>query len=344
MPPPPARIFPGAPPRRAAMLAGLLGCMACNWLTADARIEAAGAANWLMKINRAAADLSFSGVFVHASGGALEAMQVVRRVRDGMVQERLYSLSGEKREVVRDASRIWCYLPKQNFGLRDYRQAFQSGFPRILPGDLGNLRRNYHFSEGGVSRIADRRAQQINVLPNDGFRYGYRLWADVETGLLLRSDLIGEDGEVADQYLFVTIDINGEISDRALEAVTGKEKLVWYGAQPGAVNTAQSGEMPPGESNWRIAQPPAGYHLRKHLRRISPTDGSNTEHLIFTDGLSTVSVFIKPAASRSEMTGLRRMGAVHIYRSRVNGHLVTVMGETPARTVELLAAGIAYRR
>ncbi|MGR3913077.1 MAG: MucB/RseB C-terminal domain-containing protein [Gammaproteobacteria bacterium] len=358
-PPPPARIFPVAHSHRAAMASGLLGCllgcMPYGWLAADTRtataIPAASATagptasptDWLMKINRAAAELSFSGVFVHASGGEVEAMQVVRRVRDDMVQERLYSLSGEKREIVRDSNRIWCYLPQQNFGMRDDRQAFQSGFPRILPGDLGGLMRNYHFTEGGRARIADRIAHQVNVLPNDGFRYGYRLWADVETGLLLRSDLIGEEGGVIDQYLFVTINIGGEISDRALEAVTAEDKLVWYEAQPGAPKAAQD-DATPGKSHWRIARLPAGYRLRRHIHRVSPTGGGKIEHLIITDGLSTVSVFIKPAAARDEMTGLSRMGSVHIYRSRVGGHLVTVMGETPARTVELLAAGIAYRR
>ncbi len=317
----------------AALLCGLL----CGLLTTG--IARAEPADWLMKINQAAASLSFSGMFVHSHDGRIKAMQVVRRVRGEMMQERLYSLNGEAREIVRDRNRIWCYIPEQKVGVHDYRQAFASGFPRILPGDLEGLRRNYHFTEGGLNRIADRMAQRINVIPNDAYRYGYRLWADTETGLLLRSDLINQDDQVVEQYLFVAIDVDGEISDRDLQAVTSKEKLVWYGGEKPQPSASLD------ESGWRVTQLPAGYRLSKHIRRMSPMEGREIEHLIFTDGLSTVSIFIKPAnTEQSDMQGLSRMGAVHVYRSTINDHRVTVMGEAPAQTVELLASGVAYAR
>ena len=327
------------------LMAGLLGAGG-GW---------AGPADWLMRINQAAASLSFSGLFVYAHDGRIETMQVVRRVGGEMMEERLYSLNGEAREIVRDSNRIWCYLPEQNIGVHEYRQAFESGFPRILPDDLESLRQNYHFTEGGVSRIADRRAHRINVLPNDGYRYGYRLWADVETGLLLRSDLLGEDSRVVEQYLFVTIDVDSEISDHALRAVSNTEKLRWYSDEGMPPSSS------PKESRWRFTQLPAGYRLDKYIRRMSPVAGREIEHVVFTDGLSTVSIFIKPTdagAAGAEngaqgsaegsgmegngMEGLSRMGAVHVHRSIINAHRVTVMGEAPAQTVELLAQGVAY--
>ena len=290
-----------------------------------------------MKINRASASLSFSGMFVYVHDGQIDTMQVVRRVRNEMMEERLYSLNGEPREIVRDTNRVWCYLPEQKVGVHDHRRAFESGFPRILPDDLERLTQNYHFTEGGVNRIADRRARRINVIPNDGYRYGYALWADEETGLLLRSDLLGEDNRVVEQYLFVTIDVDSEISDHELQAVTSKEKLLWYGDEK-----PQSSASPE-ESKWQFTQLPAGYRLSKYLRRMSPMEGGEIEHLIFTDGLSTVSIFIKAInAGQSAMEGLSHMGAMHVYRSTINGHRVTVMGETPARTVELLAGGVGY--
>lgn len=322
--------------RSTVKLTGLMSVLVASLLWAGA--VRASPTDWLMKINQAAS-LSFSGIFVYAHDGQIETMQVVRRVKDDMMQERLYSLNGEPREIVRDTNRIWCYIPAQNVGVRDYRQAFESGFPRILPGDLARLKQNYHFTEGGVNRIADRMARRINVIPNDGYRYGYALWADVETGLLLRSDLLGEDNRVVEQYLFVAIDVDSEISDRALRAVTSKEKLVWYGNEKPQPSASLD------ESKWQFTQIPAGYRLSKYIRRMSPMAGREIEHLIFTDGLSTVSIFIKPAsAEHSGMEGLSRMGAVHVYRNTINEHRVTVMGEAPARTVEFLAAGVAYAR
>ncbi len=70
-------------------------------------------------------------------------------------------------------------------------------------------------------------------------------------------------------------------------------------------------------------------------------DAGEVEHMVFTDGLSTVSVFIKEAnKDQSEMTGPSKMGAVHAYRRTVENHRITVMGEVPAETVKYLAMGV----
>ncbi len=295
------------------------------------------ASDWLTKINQAAASLSFSGVFVYAHDGQIEAMQVVRRVADGVLRERLYSLNGEPREIVRDNERIWSYLPEQNIGVHDYRQVFAGGFPRKMPGDLQRLEQNYHFTTGGVDRIADRMARRIDVIPNDGYRYGYRLWADLESGLLLRSELIGEGQQVMEQVQFVAIDLDSAISDRALQTTTGREKLVWYGGDAGRSSAVTEA------SKWQFKQLPAGYRLSNHIRRMSPTEGAEVEHLVVTDGLATVSVFIKPTRrGRRDRQGASRMGAVHAYHKTIHNHRITVLGEAPAKTVKFLATEVTH--
>ena len=299
---------------------------------------AADVETWLMRINEAVANRSFVGNFVYLHDGQIEAMHVVRRIRDGQMQERLYALNGEAREVVRDADRVWCFIPDRNMGVHDYRQTSESGFPRILPNDLESLDRNYRFEVGGTARIAGRIAQQIKVIPADHFRYGYHLWADRETGLLLRSDLVDDGGQVVEQYMFVNIEIDREIADFELESVTSPEKLVWYGMD--LPNLSAEVESPA----WRVLSPPAGYRLNKHIRRMNPMKMEEEEHLVFTDGLSSVSIFIKvPGAGQSGMVGLSRMGAVHAFRGTVADHWITVMGEVPAHTVEHLARTIVYR-
>ncbi|MDD9856933.1 MAG: MucB/RseB C-terminal domain-containing protein [Gammaproteobacteria bacterium] len=333
-----ARRFSRFNPFRLAGLTGLL-------LAGLAESAGADPEAWLMKINHAAASVSFSGVFVNAYDGELEATHVVHRVKDQMLQERFYSLNGETREVVRDKDHIWCYMPDQKVGVLDSRQSLQRGFPRIEVGDLERIKRNYRFTEAGTERIADRMAQRIDVTPNDDFRYGYHLWADLETGLLLRSDLVGRDRRVMEKYLFVTIDFDSEISDQDLQAVTSKDQLKWYGRDAPPVSAAPAGGAS-GESNWQFSQLPAGYRLNKRIRRMSPVGGWEIEHLIWSDGLSTLSVFIKPAGSghASVREGLTRMGAVQAYRRTIGDYRVTVMGEVPARTVEFFATGMVYAR
>ena len=299
---------------------------------------AADVEEWLMRINEAAASKSFVGNFVYVHDNQIEAMHVVRRIRDGMLQERLYALNGDAREVVRDADRVWCFIPDRNMGVHDYRQTSESGFPRILPEDLESLGRNYRFEMGGTARIAGRTAQQIRVIPVDRFRYGYDLWADSETGLLLRSDLVNGSDQSVEQYMFVNIEIDREITDLELESVTRRENLVWYGMD--LPNMSAEVEKPA----WRVQSLPTGYRLSKHIRRMNPMKLEEEEHLVFTDGLSSVSIFIKaPEVGKSGMAGPSRMGAVHAYRETVAGHWITVMGEVPAQTVEHLAKAIVYQ-
>lgn len=296
------------------------------------------ATNWMMRINDAAAKLSFAGSFVYMHDSQMEAMEVVRRVKNGAMQERLYALNGDAREVVRDQDRIWCFIPDKNMGVHDYRQSSESGFPRILPSDISTLKQNYEFDLGGIRRIARRQAQQVLVKPKDSLRYGYHLWADKESGLLLQSDLVDIQGDVVERYMFVDIDIGRDISDSELSSVTNREKLVWYGMDRPNLSATVS------DARWHVNNPPAGYKLIKHIRRMTPMQMEEEEHLVFTDGLSSVSVFVKKARDgQSGMVGLSRMGAVHAYRDTIRDHWVTVMGEVPAETVTALASNISYR-
>ena len=239
---------------------------------------ASDARTWLMRINEAAAGFSFVGNFVYLRDGEIEAMHVVRRIRDGMMQERLYALNGEAREVVRDQDRVWCFIPDKNVGVHDYRQTSESGFPRILPADLMTLERNYQFELGTTARIADRTAQEVKVIPEDGFRYGYSLWADTETGLLLQSELVDEQGDVVERYAFVNIEIGREIPDSELAAVTSREDLVWYGMDMPNMSSEVT------KTAWRVESLPTGYRLSKHIRRMDPMNMEEEEHMVFTDG------------------------------------------------------------
>ncbi len=301
----------------------------CVWRSAGAEPS-----DWIMKINKAAADVSFSGTFVYIHDGKIEAMEVARRIKDGMMEERLYSLNGPPREVIRSMDMVWCYIPDQNVVVHDYRQISESGFPKILPGDFEQLKKNYHFEDGVDDRVANRAVHQIDVIPNDNYRYGYSLWADQESGLLLRSDLVDQDGNIVEQYLFIEIQIGGTITDDQLTAITNKDELQLFGNTTPITTPAET-------SDWQVTQLPDGYELSKHIRRMSPMGAGEVEHLVYTDGLSTVSVFIKESREgQSDMTGLSRMGAVHAFRTTIENHRITVMGEVPAETVEYLAMGI----
>jgi len=66
------------------------------------------------------------------------------------------------------------------------------------------------------------------------------------------------------------------------------------------------------------------------------------EHLVYSDGLAAVSVFIektdRPAGVGSK--GPSRMGAIHAYSKVMDGEQVTVVGEVPESTVAMIGESV----
>jgi sigma-E factor negative regulatory protein RseB len=297
---------------------------------------------WLTRMSEAARTLNFTGTFVYQHDNQLDSMRIVHKLRDGRAHERLVSLTGVAREVVRDEREVRCYLPDQNSVVVEHRKADGRRFPAILPPSARELERSYRITLGKQGRVADRRAQAVRIEPKDGYRYGYHLWADRDTGLLLKASLIDEQQRVVEQFLFTEITIGGEIPDSELEPRNPAKDYVWYRS-----NGLESGKEIDSPKAWSAGQLPEGFALTMHVTRKVPTRRLPVEHMVFSDGLAVVSVFVErlgergaDAADPSGIEGLTEIGAVHALGRVVGDHQVTVVGEVPAQTVELIAAGI----
>lgn len=304
-------------------------------------VRADDGSDWLMKINSAARDLNYAGTFVFVENKRVETMRVIHATRAGVMRQRLYALNGEPREVIRDAEQIWCYVPDKKLGVHEYRQVSKQGFPNLLPQDLEHVSQYYDLQPGRIGRVAGRQVQQIMIVPKDPYRYGYDLWADISTGLLLKAVLLNSAQEPLEQYLFVEVDIGGDISDEELNPMTPANELVWYGDAKGdASNNNQTGDMP--ESNWVVENLPDGFILSRKIKRLSPMREKMIEHYVYSDGLASVSVFVEQIDDESKMRvqGINKMGAVHAFGREIEGHQVTVVGEVPAQTVDLIGMSV----
>src|SRR5690606_38525144 len=208
---------------------------------------------WLLRIHRATQELDYEGTFVYRQGGQLETMRIVHRADDGRVRERLIALTGPPREVIRTDDEVRCYLPDQQSVFIEQRRLDRKAFLSIVPERLPEVEQNYAMQLGDVGRIAGRSAQQLLIRARDDYRYGYRLWADRETGLLLKADLMSDRGRVLEQFMFTQIRLGGPIPDEALEPRTPMTGLIRYD------DTRVAGEGP--SRSWRAAQPPKGFRL-----------------------------------------------------------------------------------
>ncbi len=294
---------------------------------------------WLMKMNQAAHTLNYSGSFVYQHGDQLESMRIMRNVQGGVVRERLLSLNGAAREVIRTNQEVRCYLPDENTVVVEHRRAEARSFPSLLPQSLRNLDKNYAIALGRTGRVVDRNAQEVTISPRDSYRYGYQLWADKESGLLLKANLVDDKGKVIEQFMFTSIELGGAMPDSAFEPRDAAKGYVWYREdKENTISTSASKE-------WQVKRLPPGFSLSMHMTRMIPNHKAPVEHLVYSDGLAVVSVFVEKLDSEqpdtNDASDVMHIGAVHARGLNIGTHQVTVVGEVPIITVDLIGESIA---
>lgn len=292
--------------------------------------------SWLGRIASAGQRLTYSGTFIYQSGKNFETSRISHMVDAGGTEhERLEVLDGSPREVIRTNSEVRCVLPDQKMVIID-QPGGQRAFPARLPASFESLAENYRIRKGESSRVAGLDAQLIILEPKDDLRYGHLLWAEVQSGLLLKARTIDERGEIIEQFTFGDVKIGGEIATEAFKPRYVKDDR-WR------VVRAHGVEIRKEESGWVLTTPLPGYSMMSIVRRPIGRDRAEVLHLVFSDGLAAISVFIEPLAP--DGTGnsggpLAPSGAINTYKRVVAGHLVTTLGEAPLRAVQRLGDGI----
>lgn len=287
-----------------------------------AQEEPASALIRLMSVAVRQAD--YQGSFIYERNGQIDAL---RLFHSGATpeRERLVSMSGARSEIVRDGGSFTC---------------LQSGLPtvlfenrpsaRLLPlvPDAAGIEASafYAASIAGSDRVAGYRARIIELSSRDGYRYGYRLWLDEGSHLLLRSALVDAGRRTVEQFMFVALDVGAKPKESDLQA-SGDSGI-----------EAPAEEAPlPGPPQWRVADPPPGYSF---VRAQRPAQGPTpAEHHLYSDGLADVSVYVEPRDPDVPIVADRSMarGALHVYARDVGGWRVTALGDVPRATVERMA-------
>jgi len=293
------------------------------------------ARQWLDEMSSALQTLDYDGTFVYLHDGKLEAMRIIHQVDAGGERERLVSLTGSAREVLRDDKAVTCIMPDSR-SVTVGQSRPRPPFP-VVPRDLGSVSHHYLLEDLGDDRMAGHLTRVIAITPQDDYRYGYRFWIDKNTRMLLKSDLIGADNESIEQVMFTRLGIGADISEAELEPSLTGEGYVWQRQEA----IRQDPVVDPGKPAWRVARLPAGFELTHFQHRRMRQDGAAAAHMVYSDGLATVSVYVEQlSAAGDTFNGLSTMGAVNAYGLQLDGHQVTVVGEVPPVTVEMIARSV----
>jgi sigma-E factor negative regulatory protein RseB len=290
------------------------------------------------RMGQASKFLNYKGVFVYLRNGQLKAIRVIHKADKSGEYERLISLNGVPREIIRNNELVTCILPDDKDAAKGKDFHNKNVFPKHLPAKLKAMREHYRFSVGEAGRIVGRKTQQIIIVPRDQYRYGYRLWVDSETGLLLKTIMVGENDRALEQVMFTSLSLPAKIPDADLmPTATGKE-FSWKEGEPLNIEANDH------KSRWKVGWLPAGFTLVAHGKHLLPNSQVPVEHLAYSDGLGSVSIFIERIIGihQSHLRGFSSMGAVNAYGITQALHYLTVVGEVPHATVERMGKSIRY--
>ena len=284
----------------------------------------------LKKIQEATRNLSYSGTFVYQQGKQSETSRITRLASADV--EKLEVLDGLPRELVRSKDTVRCYLPQAKVVKVEQRTPDRT-FPALLPERINALARHYDIALGEARRIAGFDCQSVSLTPKDNLRYGYHLYADRASGMLIGAVTVDSTGNQIEQFMFTQLAI-GNVTP---EMVKPRQTAAGW-----RVEDAEA--APATLAGWTLKPDLPGFQKVVELKRRM--ESKPVGQVVFSDGLAAVSVFIEPLEGRREppRTGLASLGAIHIYTREVANHMVTVVGEAPAASVQRIGNAVEYRR
>jgi sigma-E factor negative regulatory protein RseB len=296
-------------------------------------------ADWLETMAFAAHQTDYSGTFVYQDGmgGHVQVSRITHVSDADGEHERLESLNGIRREIISGNNQVWLFTGERK--VRIDKPQGERVFPALLPEQITSLKENYSVSQTEEDRVAGFHAHVVVFQPKDNLRYTHKMWAHTNSGLFLKAVVLDERSRVIEQYAFTELTIGGQIDSS------------WIEPNRLASSTLKSNPLPspaknPGmikKSDWQVDALPSGFKKIHEICRPMRDSNMPVTHLVYSDGLAAISIFIEDLGNRGEVnSGLSSQGSIQIY-SRVSGDkLITVVGEVPPRTVIQVADSVRY--
>jgi sigma-E factor negative regulatory protein RseB len=299
---------------------------------------------WLETMVEATQNLTYRGHFVYQQGATLETLTVTHTLQkvDGKPQERerIAYIDGLPREMVRQGSQITF----ASAGREPTRFEHESLVPMVGRFTNKSFGNHYKLKPAALDRVAGRESVQLLVVPTDRFRYGYQLWLDRRTGLMLKSVMVDSEGRIMERMQFTNLELPESLSRGELEQLNRKLPST---ADKNIVKLKNEPEPAKVAWGWEAGWIPDGFTSRVQSRRASPVSNQQVDTVNYSDGLASFSVFVEPDETRVLSQASEQIGSMaavsKVFRNGNQYFHVTVVGEIPLGTAERVAVSVRPR-
>jgi len=292
-----------------------------NQLNAE---QDSSAYRWILLMNKAMNDLTYSGTFIHQQGAELQAMSLIHVQENNIEKEQLFSLNGASVKLLRNQYQV--VLIHTNPDGTDDVKHFESDkkFSSLVSLRAEKLIKNYRLLIMGKERIANRVGQVINIVPKDQLRYGYHLVLDEKTALPLDMQVISKNNEVISRMMFTQLEIGGDYSNVDF-STPPKDKISQK------QSTTRNNLAP---TKWIFNNIPNGFTM--NIRRFTDNNGLTFEHFLFSDGITSVSIYIENKIDEEiDLDGIVKIDAMTASGKEVGSHQIIAIGEVPKNTLDI---------
>lgn len=245
--------------------------------------------------------------------------------------EILALLNGPRRDILRINNTV-SYIEPEYAPYSIHSEQISGPIPTVFGRDISVLENNYHFVSVGKNRILGRAAQLIRIVPKDAHRFGYWLWLDQQSGLLLKLAVITRKGNLLEQIQFTHLEITDTVSEnlRQLQA-TELPKIVDITNQQKVTDFA-----------WQVNWLPDGFTAVKSDRHLINTSKKPVEFMLFNDGLVDISVYVNPSQEKQRAIEYANDGATLVLSHVVNSIEISVVGKIPLETAKQIVSSVSF--
>lgn len=297
---------------------------------------------WLMRMHEASRKRAYAGTFVVSSGTGSLSSARIWHVCDGEQQmERVESLTGPPRTTFRRNDQVLTLLPESKLAYAEKRESLGL-FPHLLQTGDSAIAEFYGAKQDGSERVAGFDADMVVLRPKDALRYGYRIWSEKKTGLVVKLQTLDADGKVLEQAAFSELQLDAPVKMEKLGQMMAN--TAGYRVESSAMHktTALS-------EGWVLKNTVPGFKSMSCFRRsaagATAITAESTLQWVFSDGLASVSLFVEPFdAQRHVKEGVLAMGSTQSLTRRVGAWWLTVVGEVPLQTLKAFAQGLERKK
>lgn len=301
--------------------------------------EERGISAWLTRMHEASRTRNYVGTFVVSSETMLASARIWHACEGDQQIERVDSLTGPARSTFRRNDHVVTFLQDSKVARIEKRESLGL-FPNLLQGSDASIPQFYMARRIGDDRVAGFEADIVLVKPKDTQRYGYRIWSEKKTGLVIKLQTLDLDGRVLEQAAFSELQLDAPVRmdklARMMTKTSGFRKEVLEAVQ-----------TDPAAEGWSMRIPVAGFKAMSCIKRPSQGDAvqAGTVQWVFSDGLTSVSLFLESFdAQRHVKEGVVAVGATQSLTVRHQDWWVTAVGEVPSRTLKAFANALERKK